>query len=205
MSGPAHFLWTSRQSLAPDPMFGGTIAWAMERSRPHADAEATLAERARQLARAEAAVVDQEVFLTVVVVKLGKECLGLPAHSTRGVYEDVAITPVLGLPPWIAGVAQVRGELMSVVHPSHWLGQPTTTERPLVAVLVGEQGLIGMLVDDVVGARDLLRSDISDLLTRQAHREQRPIDIVTNDLVAVLDVQRFFEDPDLVVGQKAGG
>ncbi len=175
----------------------------MERSRASADAAAILARRARELARVEQQATEAEVPLTVVLVRLGAERLGLPAQGMQGVYEDVKITPVRGAPPWIAGVAQVRGELMSVVHLSRWLGQSTTVDHPVVAVLAGRRGPLGILVDEVLGSHDVHRADVSDLLTRQAHREKRPISVVTNGLVAVLDLERFLADPELVVGQAA--
>lgn len=175
----------------------------MERSRASADAAPILARRARELARVEEVDSEGEVPTTVVLVRLGKERLGLPAQGMQGVYEDVKITPVRGAPPWIAGVAQVRGELMSVVHLSRWLGQAATAESPAVAVLAGKRGSLGILVDEVLGSHDVRRADVSELLTRQAHREKRPISVVTNDLVAVLDLERFLADPELVVGQAA--
>ncbi len=146
---------------------------------------------------------EEEVPTTVVLVRLGTERLGLPAQGMQGVYEDVKVTPVRGAPPWIAGVAQVRGELMSVVHLSRWLGQAATVDHPVVAVLAGKRGPLGILVDEVLGSHDVRRDDVSDLLTRQAHREKRPISAVTNDLVAVLDLERFLADPELVVGKAA--
>ncbi|MBN2191346.1 MAG: chemotaxis protein CheW [Polyangiaceae bacterium] len=175
----------------------------MERSRVSADAVAILARRARQLAHVEVTASEQEGYTTVVLVRLGKERLGLPAQGMQGVYEDVRITPVMGTPPWIAGVAQVRGELMSVVHLSRWLGQAAAGDRPVIAVLRGREGTLGILVDEVIGSHDVRPTDVSDLLTRQAHREKRPISVVTNDLVAVLDVERFLADPELIVGQGA--
>jgi purine-binding chemotaxis protein CheW len=176
----------------------------VERSQPSAAGASILARRARALARPDATAVEQDVVAAIILVRVGKDRLGLPAHGMQGVYEDVRITPVMGTPPWIAGVAQVRGELLSVVHLSRWLGQSATAERPVVAVLSGERGSLGILVDEVLGSRDLAPGEISDLLTRQAERDKRPISAVTNDLVAVLDLERFFAEPDLVVGRRVG-
>ncbi len=175
----------------------------MERSRPHPDAEATLAKRAKELACAATVDDDRELLTTVVLVRIGTDQVGLPAEDTQGVHENVSVTPVLGLPPWFAGVAQVRGELMTIVHPSHWLQQSASIARGMVAVVAGKQGTVGIVIDDVLDTRDVYASDVSDSLTRQARREQRPIRLVTNDLVAVLDVERFMNDPDLVVGRTA--
>lgn len=176
-----------------------------ERSTPSAAAADILAQRAQHLARVEATNSAAEEATTVILVRLGTERLGLPAEGMQGVYEDVKITPLMGTPPWIAGVAQVRGELLSVVHLSRWLGQGATAEHPAVAVLTGRCGSLGVLVDEVLGAHDIHEADVSELLTRQAQRDQRPIRVVTNDLVAVLDLERFLADPELLVGRDAGG
>jgi purine-binding chemotaxis protein CheW len=177
----------------------------MERSRPHADAEATLAQRARDLAKARARSAPDEILTTVVLVRLDTERLGLPAEHMQGVYENVAVTELMGTPPWIAGVAQVRGELMSVVHLSHWLGQSSTSAHPVIAVVVAPRGPIGFLVDEVLDSRDVLQGDVSRLLTQQAQRDHRPIRAVTNDLVAILDIDRLLLHPDLIVGQHRPG
>jgi len=177
----------------------------MERSRPHGDSEAKLAERAQRLAQPHVESETDEILTTVVLVRLDTERLGLPAEGMQGVYEDVSITPLMGTPPWIAGVAQVRGELMTVVHLSHWLGQSSIAERPAVAVIADSRGPLGLLVDEVIGTYDVRHGEVNPLLTRQAQQDERPVRAVTNDLVAILDLERLLSHPDVIVGQQALG
>jgi purine-binding chemotaxis protein CheW len=177
----------------------------MERSRPHADSEATLAERAQRLAQPHVASATEESLTTIVLVRLDTERLGLPVEGMQGVYEDVSVTQLTGTPPWIAGVAQVRGELMTVVHLSHWLGQSSIVQRPAVAVIAGSRGPLGLLVDEVIGTHDIRRSDVNQLLTRQAQHDERPVSAVTNDLVAIVDLERLLSHPDVLVGQQPPG
>ncbi len=172
-----------------------------ERSRPREEDAALLIERAALLARPP--VVDKvESVLDVVVVQVGSESIGLPSESVWGMFDDVRLTQVPGAPRWMAGLAQVRGELISVAHLSHWLGSSRSMESGVVAVLSDARGLLGMLVDAVLGFRDIQSEELSQELSAKATRPDGPFAAVTKDLVTIVDVRRLFSDPQLIVDNK---
>lgn len=157
-----------------------------------------LEERAKRLARPVASDEQQTAYDTVVVVTVGDEKLGIPARSLRVISERFSVTPVFGTPPWLAGIAHVGGELISVVHLGHWLGEATRREGACLAVVEGPQGALGLLIDDVIGFREVLESDLSETLSPNAAK-QRFTRAITKDLVTLLDVARLLESEEIIV------
>ena len=70
-------------------------------------------------------------------------------------------TPVPGAKPWIIGLANVRGELLTVVDLSWFLTgvrTPLTARTRLLATSLNKAPL-GLLIDEVFGQRHFLNSD----------------------------------------------
>jgi purine-binding chemotaxis protein CheW len=174
---------------------------AEERSRPIADDARLFSERAAVLARPLAAGKAESVR-DIVVVRVGTEHIGLPSELVWGVFDDVRFVQVPGAPRWIAGLALVRGELVSVVHFSHWLGAPRASESRTIVVLSDERGLLGVVVDEVLGFRDIQSDELSQELSAKTSGETLPFGAVTKDLVSIVDVARFFGDPRLIVDHR---
>jgi chemotaxis signal transduction protein len=174
-------------------------------TEPESEAEARiLEERAKRLARQVTSDEQETAYDTVVVVTVGNEKLGIPAQSLRVISERFSVTPVFGTPPWLAGIAHIGGELVSVVHLGHWLGEATRRQGARLAVVEGPRGALGLLIDDVIGFREVLESDLSDTLSPNAAK-QRFTRAITKDLVTLLDVARLLESDEIVVDQTGGG
>lgn len=172
---------------------------------PESEADARiLDERAQRLARQVAPEEQATPYDTVVVVTVGSENLGIAASSLRGISERFSVTPILGAPPWLAGITHVGGELISVVHLGHWLGEATRRQGARLAVVEGPQGALGLLIDDVVGFREILESDLSERLSPNAAK-QRFTRAITKDLVTLLDVARLLESAEIVVDHAMSG
>ena len=173
-------------------------------SLPESEAEArVLEERAKRLARQVAPDEQQTAYDTVVVVTVGNERLGIPARSLRVISERFSVTPVFGAPPWLAGITHVGGELVSVVHLGHWLGEATRRQGARLAVVEGPRGALGLLIDDVIGFREVFESDLSDSLSPNAAK-QRFTKAITKDLVTLLDVAQLLESEEILVDQAGG-
>jgi len=127
----------------------------------------------------------------IAVVEVGRERYGLPARGLRGIMPAPVITPLRGLPAWMPGLAQVRGEVISVVHLARWFGDEHDADASHLAVLEGEPGRIGALVGRVLGFRAIYADELAE--ERQVARNERPVASVTNDLISVLDLDRLFD------------
>lgn len=161
------------------------------------DAE-VLRARAEALARPLDKRHEDAIYETVVVVTVGDEKLGLPAAGMTTILQRFAVTPVFGTPPWLAGVTHLRGELFSVIRLEHWLGQREASGGSQLAVIGGPDGLLGILIDEVLGFRDIREDELSEALAPGAS-ERRFTRAVTKDLISILDIARLVASSEIVV------
>jgi purine-binding chemotaxis protein CheW len=158
--------------------------------------------RARALAEKPDVEEQVAVYDTVVVVTVGEEKIAIPAGCLRAIGECTSVTPVFGTPSWLAGITHLRGELLSVVHLAHWLGQPHRRQGPRLAIVEGLEGALGLLIDEVIGFREVLESDLSTALSPNA-ATQRFTRAITRDLVTILDVGQLLSSAEIIVDQSA--
>jgi twitching motility protein PilI len=74
------------------------------------------------------------------------------------------VTPVPGVQPWMLGVANVRGNLIALVDLKQFLFEQRThvTGRARVLVVKQNGGNVGLLVDELLGQRNLTDADRVD-------------------------------------------
>jgi purine-binding chemotaxis protein CheW len=124
-------------------------------------AERTLRERAATLARAPAAEARGEQT-AVLVFRLGDEEYAVELRLLEAVQRTAGLTPVPCTPPYIAGILNVRGEIVTVLDLAAALGLArgalADDERVLLAAL--PQGRAGFLVGEVLGHRSLALDEL---------------------------------------------
>jgi purine-binding chemotaxis protein CheW len=157
-----------------------------------------LAERARALATPleEAQTVDAVAVLLLVV---GDEHYGIAVEHVVTIERAGARTPVPGLSPEWAGIANVHGTLHAILDLGRYLGAHTSrpASQPMIVVARGAGFDIGLLVDEV-SAVTSLRSDA--LGSPPSSPDGRTlVRGVTTDRIALLDVEALFSDPRLAV------
>lgn len=89
----------------------------------------------------------------VVVVRLGGSRYALPMDSVAEVGRPPALTRVPGLPGWLAGVANWRGRVLSIIDLRPLLGAPATgLDRRARLVVLNRGGVpVGLLTEGVEG------------------------------------------------------
>lgn len=87
--------------------------------------------------------------------RIGKTWLATPKEDVREVIVPPKPTRVPNAKPWMHGVANVRGELLTIVDLRHFLGLEAAAEGRAQRVLVfnSERVPAGFLVDEVAGYR----------------------------------------------------
>lgn len=149
--------------------------------------EEILRRRAERLAAEGSSAEARAVAVQAAVVSAGAVCVAIPAEEVRELVPLPDITELPGLPPWLLGIAQVRGELLGVVDLSVVIG--AARERPqMMAIVEGSGGPLGLALSSVIGFRDIY---VDELATELGEDADRPFWAITRDLVAVLDVHRL--------------
>jgi purine-binding chemotaxis protein CheW len=154
-----------------------------------------LEQRARILAEKARTTQQQKAETVVAVVAVGPEQFGLPVDSMREIVKTPPISKLPETPTWFAGITQVRGDIMGAVNLGRWFGV-TDSGGGFLAVAGGEQGLIGLIVDSVLGFREISSEEIAERLTLGVGQS---VFAITKDLVRLVDIQHLLADERLVI------
>ncbi len=101
--------------------------------------------------------------MQLIIFKLGNESFGCELKNLRGIHRLMPVTPVPKAPPFVKGVANLRGIILPVIDLRNRLGFPQTQEDKNFRVLVVEnQGEnIGFEID---GVKEIVKTEPSALL-----------------------------------------
>jgi len=165
--------------------------------------EALLAERASRLAT-EVKLETPGSTRSMLVLEVGGEPVALPVLSVRDVVHFAHVAHLPGLPPWFVGVAQFRGEPLSVVDLAALLGRPSEGEETVMVIVEAGGRGVAIAARKLLGIREIASEDVARELTSEEATTSGPIDAITHDLITVLDPSRLLADPRLVVDAMQG-
>src|SRR5512133_651570 len=126
-------------------------------------------QRAVQMAQLESAG-DNGEQATVVLIRLGRELLGLEVDYVFDIRLIEAVTRVPRVPSWVLGVTNLRGRTLSVIDLRAYLGLPAAVETSaegegagFLIVVQSDAMEIIFRVDEVPGVETLpIRRDLSE-------------------------------------------
>jgi purine-binding chemotaxis protein CheW len=92
-----------------------------------------------------------------ILFLLGDVECALPSESVQGVERAFDVTPVPNVAPWVLGVTQMWGAIISVVDLRGFLGLPSIgiTSRSRLLAVVKREMMIGLVVDVVTEIRTM--------------------------------------------------
>ena len=99
-----------------------------------------------------------------ITFRLGDTRLACDADRIHEILSIPASTPIPGAKPWILGLANVRGSILTIVDLAWFLSgkrsTPTVRSRLLSSQL--HKAPVGLLIDEVYGQRHFLNEDATD-------------------------------------------
>jgi purine-binding chemotaxis protein CheW len=114
------------------------------------------------------------------------------------------ITPIPNVPPWIPGVMNLRGEIISVIDLRVFLGMDETyqvdSSRMLVVRTSGEETTTSLVVDQV---RGFVRLDTKQMATAGMSLDDWVAPYLTgvfeyeDQVLAVMDLESFLLSPEI--------
>lgn len=116
-------------------------------------AERTLRERARRYAQG-SAMVEDGAKAEVLRFRLRDEVYAIELRLMRKVQLARGLTPVPCTPPHVAGILNIRGDVVAVLDLANMLGLDSPiapSERSRVLVVELAEMRVGLLVDEVLG------------------------------------------------------
>ncbi|MGH7485680.1 MAG: chemotaxis protein CheW, partial [bacterium] len=139
--------------------------------------------------------------LEVVEFRLADESYALESSFVREVYPLRDLTPLPGVPAFVAGIINLRGQIVSVVDLKALIELPAKglTDLNKVILLGDKQIEFGLLVDMVTGVRRIPIRDIqASLPTLTGVRAEYLRGLCDNRLV-VLDAAKLLANPRFIV------
>lgn len=168
-----------------------------------AEQERILKERARVLSEPPQAGRHTADELEFVVFALGEEQYGIESLFLREVTMAAVITPLPTAPAWIAGLFNLRGQILPVIDLKRFFELPATAFDETRAVLLLDDGRMefGIATDGVLGIARASRAGLQPRLATTGVREEY-LKGITPGRVALLDGARLLEDPKLIVREE---
>lgn len=159
----------------------------------------TLLERARSLALQEAVAV-ADAGDARLTFRLGGSSYSLPAVAVREVQPLLSYTPLPAVPPFVVGLVNVRGRLLTAIdlRPLLGLGAGAPPPGAQLLILAVDDNEIGLVADSVVA----VRRHEGVLAPAPSATSGRPISWVRgvdDELTIHLDPELLFADPALLV------
>jgi purine-binding chemotaxis protein CheW len=161
--------------------------------------------RARVLARAQGKAVDERGFLEIIRFRMASETYGVESAFVREVYPLKDFTPLPGVPPFVVGIVNVRGQILSVVDLKKFFNLPDKGLGDLnkVIILRDDRMEFGILADAVLGVGQISLDAIRPLPLTVSEIGAEYMRGVTADRVIILDAEKILGDGNIVVHKEA--
>ncbi len=163
-----------------------------------------LSRRARALARREEPARPAEGAVDVVAFLVAEERYGFELAHVREILPLQRITPLPCTPGFVLGIANVRGEILSVIDLKRFFELPErglTNLNKLIVLEAGDMAL-GVLADDVLQERSFAPAEIQEGLPTLTGIRREYLKGVTRDRLVILDAARILADPRIIVNEE---
>ncbi len=176
---------------------------AADRLTPE-QARAVMDRRARELAQVPAPAPDTSQIVEVLKFGLDDEQFAIETRHVREVIPPGDITPLPGGPPFLAGLTNLRGEVLAVMDLRTFFGiraNDNAAGRRWVVILGDQRVEFGLLVDDIDEVAPLPIGEILDPSASAAAATREFVRGVTAEALLVIDGDKLLSDERLFVDQ----
>ena len=165
--------------------------------------ELILQARARALAQAPVEAVDTE-FIEVVTFVLAYETYGIETVYVSEVYPLKELTPLPCTPPFVAGIINVHGQVLSVIDIKKFFELPAQGLTDLNKVIIISNGVMefGILADAILDVRTIPLREIQPSLPTLTGIREDYLRGITQDRLVVLDAISLLTDPRIIVHEE---
>jgi purine-binding chemotaxis protein CheW len=162
-----------------------------------------LKNRASILAREKDKDVDADT-LEVVEFLLANEHYGIESNHIQEVYPLKDYTPLPGVPPFVLGLINIRGRILSVVDIKRFFDMPDIGIGDLnkVIIISDDNMEFGILADAILGVRKIAVSAIGPPLPMLTGIREEFLKGITGERMVILDAARILADKNIVVYQE---
>ena len=154
-----------------------------------------------------AAAPRREDLIELALIALAGERYALETRCIREVLPLAGLTPVPGAPDFLAGVLNLRGEILPVfdLRKLFALAAKEATALSRVIVLGAERAEFGLLAEEALGVTSLRKDEVLDPPLSAARIGREYLRGITKDALIVLSGEALLKDAGLAVAQDAAG
>lgn len=159
-----------------------------------------LRERARRLA-VDPEKEEETGYVEAVEFLLAHERYAVTSQHVREICPLNEFIPIPGAPPFVLGIMNLRGHILSIMDIKRFFDLPEKGLSDLNKVIILHSGEMefGILADSVIGARNILVSEMETSLPTLTGIRDEYLMGVTRDRTVVLDAGRLLSDPNIIV------
>jgi purine-binding chemotaxis protein CheW len=199
-------------------MSAARIDWT-ELHRRMAETEAVIAqagrvsgEKTRSILKSRAVELGREIddgvrtrdSLEIVAFLLGQEKYGVESCYVREVWPLNELTPLPGTAPFVLGIVNVRGQVLSVIDIRKLFDLPQKGVGDLDRIIVLQHGgmELGILGNSILGVVQVPADELQPSLPTLTGLRGEYLKGVTPDRMAVLDAARLLSDENIIVREE---
>lgn len=137
-------------------------------------------------------------------LKIGESTFSVPLSRVREVLGLGQISPLPNMPPYLAGLINLRGKIVSAIHLRKSLNflnvAEASTKRPCVIIIDVSGQLYGAIVDDVIAVQAVSSDDIEYSIEGMNNKEVFEGIIKQNkeDLAPILNLEKALKISELM-------
>ncbi len=161
--------------------------------------------RAQALAREPTREEATQEALEVVEFLLANERYGIEVPYVREVYPLKEFTPLPGTPPFVLGIINVRGQILSIIDLKKFFDLPERelTDLNRVIIIHNDHMQFGILADTILGVRAIPFTELQPLLPTLTGIREEYLRGITGERVVILDAQKLLLDKKILVHEEA--
>jgi len=161
---------------------------------------AILRKRAGELAR-QAGEEGAGATLEVLEFLLSYESYAIEISWIVETYPLRELTPLPGTPPFVLGIINVRGRILSVIDIRVFFDLPQQGLTNLNKVIILQAGGMefGILADEIIGTRSIALAELQPPLPTLTGIREKYLKGVTRERTALLDGEKLLSDQMIVV------
>ncbi len=167
----------------------------------HEEKNKILKARAKTLAIEPEKKAKEEEFIQVVEFLLAYEKYAVASEYVREIYPLRELTPIPCTPPFVLGIINVRGQILSVIDIKKFFDLPEKglTDLNTVIILHSESMEFGILADAIIGVRNIVVSELQTSLPTLTGIREEYLKGVTKERTVILDAEKLLSDKSIVV------
>lgn len=163
-----------------------------------------LRERAERLAR-EPQAVEADQRLEIVEFLLSGERYAIESLFIREVYPLKELTPLPCTPPYVLGIVNMRGKILSVIDMRRFFDLPDQGLSDLNKVIIvhGAGMEFGILADAILGVSTISARELQPTLPTLTEIRGEYLKGVTRERLVLLDAGKMLSDRRIIVHEEA--